>query len=277
MMNEPEVYEVFAVKYAYLERNRHHNFIIADPHDGSMPLDYYVWAIVNENRTIIVDTGFDYEEAEKRKRHVVRLPKEGLAMIGIDAAAVKDVIITHLHYDHAGTTGDFPNAQFHLQDLEMAYATGRYMRHAPFKFAYEVEHIVDFVRHLYAKRVVFHDGDSELAPGVSLHHIGGHTMGMQSVRVFTKRGWVVLASDASHFYENMEKTAPFPIVHNVGDMIEGFGKLRALADSPQHIIPGHDPLVMKRYPAPKPELEGIVVRLDVPPIETAIGSLDAEK
>jgi len=38
-----------------------------------------------------------------------------------------------------------------------------------------------------------------------------------------------------------------------------------LADSLQHIVPGHDPLVMKLYPAPSPELEGIAVRLDVPP------------
>jgi len=264
-MNEPEIYEVFAIKYAHHERSRHHNFITADPHDGVMPLDYFVWAIVNENRTIVVDTGFNYEEAQKRNRHAIRLPKEGLAMIGIDASTVKDVVITHLHYDHAGTTEDFPKARFHLQDLEMAYATGRYMRHSPFKTAYTMEHVIDFVRHLYVNRVVFHDGDSELAPGISLHHIGGHTMGLQAVRVLTKRGWVVLASDATHFYENIEKIAPFPIVHNVGDMIEGFGKLQALADSPQHIIPGHDPLVMEYYPAPKSDLEGSVIRLDVPP------------
>ncbi|MBF0279130.1 MAG: N-acyl homoserine lactonase family protein [SAR324 cluster bacterium] len=263
--NEPEIHQIFAVKYARHERERHYNFIAADPHDGIMPLDYFVWAIVNENRTIIVDTGFDHEEAKNRNRQLLRLPKEGLAMIGVDAAVVKDVIITHLHYDHAGTSSDFPNAKFHLQDLEMSYASGRSMRHAPLKSAYSVEHVVDFVRHLYAGRVIFHGGDSMLAPGISLHHIGGHTMGIQSVRVFTRRGWVVLASDAAHFYENMEKAAPFPIVYNVADMVEGFDRLRSLAESEDHIIPGHDPLVMERYPAPNPDLEGVVVRLDVPP------------
>jgi glyoxylase-like metal-dependent hydrolase (beta-lactamase superfamily II) len=87
-------------------------------------------------------------------------------------------------------------------------------------------------------------------------------MGLQAVRVATRRGWLVLASDASHFYANMEQTRPFPIVFSVADMVAGYERLRALAASPSHIIPGHDPLVMQRYPAPSKALEGIVVRLD---------------
>jgi len=111
--------------------------------------------------------------------------------------------------------------------------------------------------------VRFHDGDAELAPGISLHYIGGHTMGLQVVRVATRRGWLVLASDASHFYANMEQVRPFPIVYNVAEMVEGYERLRALADSPAHIIPGHDPLVLERYPAPPDSaLQGIVSRLD---------------
>jgi glyoxylase-like metal-dependent hydrolase (beta-lactamase superfamily II) len=87
-------------------------------------------------------------------------------------------------------------------------------------------------------------------------------MGLQVVRVATRRGWVVIASDASHFYANMEQVRPFPIVFNVADMVEGYARLRALADSPGHIIPGHDPLVLQRYPAPAESLRGIVARLD---------------
>jgi glyoxylase-like metal-dependent hydrolase (beta-lactamase superfamily II) len=85
------------------------------------------------------------------------------------------------------------------------------------------------------------------------------------VRVNTRRGWVVLASDASHFYANMEQVRPFPIVWSVAEMVEGYARLRALAASPAHIVPGHDPLVMARYPAPSKDLEGIVCRLDVMP------------
>jgi glyoxylase-like metal-dependent hydrolase (beta-lactamase superfamily II) len=92
--------------------------------------------------------------------------------------------------------------------------------------------------------------------------IGGHTMGLQAVRVATRRGWLVLASDASHFYANMEEARPFPIVWSVADMIDGYERMRSLAASRSHIIPGHDPLVMQRYPAPQPSLLGVIARLD---------------
>jgi glyoxylase-like metal-dependent hydrolase (beta-lactamase superfamily II) len=138
-------------------------------------------------------------------------------------------------------------------------------RPQPFAHAYVPDHVCALVRRVFDGRVVFHDGVSEIAPGVSLHHVGGHTLGMQCVRVRTGRGWVVLASDAAHFYENMERRAPFPIVHSVSDMIDGYGTMLGLADSGDHVIPGHDPSVMTRYPAPERALRGIVARLDVEP------------
>jgi glyoxylase-like metal-dependent hydrolase (beta-lactamase superfamily II) len=144
----------------------------------------------------------------------------------------------------------------------MQYATGRYMTVEGMRHAFEVDDVVGMVRRVYAGRVRFHDGDAELAPGVSVHHVGGHTMGLQIVRVATRRGWVVLASDASHFYANMEQARPYPIIYNLGDMVDGWRRARSLAESPDHVIPGHDPLVMQRYPAPSPGLQGIVARLD---------------
>ena len=146
----------------------------------------------------------------------------------------------------------------------MNFATGRYMRHGRFSHGYEVEDVVGMVRLVFGDRVRFHAGSAELAPGLSVHHIGGHTMGLQCVRVATARGWLVLASDCSHYYEHMETGRVFPTTFHVGDTVEGYDKLRALAELPEHIIPGHDPLVMKRYPAPSKALEGIAVRLDVP-------------
>ena len=265
-MSEPDLYEVYAIKYGTMQnRTRKDNFIMADDHDARMPIDYFVWALVSPERTIVVDTGFDQAEGEKRGREVFRLPREGLALLGIEAAKVQDVIVTHMHYDHAGTLDDFPAARFHINDLEMAFSTGRSMCQEFIRHSFTVDHVCAMIRRLYDGQVVFHRGDQEIAPGVSVHHIGGHTPGMQSVRVKTRRGWVVLASDACHFYENMEGARPFPVVYNVGDMMEGWDKLRNLADSPAHVVPGHDPLVLQRYPAPNPSLDGIVVRLDVPP------------
>ena len=172
-------------------------------------------------------------------------------MLGVEAQAVRDVVITHLHYDHVGNFELFPAATFHLQDEELAYATGRHMARPVFSGAFDVEDVVGMVRNVYRGRVRFHDGDAELFPGVSVHLIGGHTKGLQVVRIATRRGWLVLASDASHFYANMEQARPFPIVYSVADMVEGYDRLRQLAQSPAHIIPGHDPEVLRRYPAPR--------------------------
>ncbi|MBE0627480.1 MAG: N-acyl homoserine lactonase family protein [Burkholderiales bacterium] len=260
-----EEYEVYAIRYATLARRASDNFIGGDPHEEGSPLDYFVWLARSPSRTFVIDTGFEAEVAKRRGRKMLLAPDVGLKRLGVDAAGVRDVVITHLHYDHVGNFALFPGAQFHLQDKEMQYATGRHMAQGIFSHAYEVEEVVGMVREVYKGRVLFHDGDVQLAPGLSVHHIGGHTMGIQSVRVHTRIGWIVLASDAIHLYANMEEVRPFPIVHSVGDMVEGYRRLRELADDPRWVVPGHDPLVMQRYRPAGPGLEGIAVRLDAEP------------
>ncbi len=121
------------------------------------------------------------------------------------------------------------------------------------------------VRLVFEGRVAFHDGDAEIVPGVSVHRLGSHTTGLQVVRVRTACGWVVLASDASHYYEHMQTDRVFPLVFHLGDVIQGYRRMRELAASPAHLVPGHDPLVMQRYPA-EPGSEGLAVRLDLAPI-----------
>ena len=118
-------YEVFAVRYATREALRKNHFIGGDPHDGPMPMDYFVWVVRNAQHTFVVDTGFGAEVAAKRGRTLLRTPAEGLAAIGVDVNQVKDVIITHLHYDHVGTFDSFPIAQFHLQSRFIGSAVTR--------------------------------------------------------------------------------------------------------------------------------------------------------
>ncbi len=258
-------YELFAIRYAMRNAQRREHFIGGDPHDGPMPMDYFLWVAVSPERTFIIDCGFTAEVAAQRKRTFLRCPIDALKLLNVDADAVRDVILTHLHYDHVGNFHRFPKAQFHLQEPEIHYATGRYMKYPRLSHSFEVEDVCGIVRLNYARRVVFYNGCAELAPGISLHAAGGHSAGLQFVRVHTKRGWVVVASDVTHFYENLESGRPFVTAFHVGQMLEGFDALMAQAPTPHHIVPGHDPLVMKRYPAPSPELEGIAVRLDVMP------------
>lgn len=269
-MSEPGTYDLYAIRYATMsERTRADNFI--DPPaaggapDASMPIDYFIWVADGPSGTWVIDTGFGTEDAASRGRTLLRTAAEGLESVGVNAATAPDVILTHMHYDHAGGCDQFPDATFHLQAAEMQFVAGPHMCAASQSAAYTPDHVADMARRVFEGRVAFHDGDTEIAPGLSVHFIGGHTMGLQAVRVRTKRGWVVLASDASHFYENMTAAAPFPIVFDVDDMVRGWARLNELADSPDHIVPGHDPLVLSRYPMVSGAHRDIAVRLDAAP------------
>ncbi|MEW6122014.1 MAG: N-acyl homoserine lactonase family protein [Pseudomonadota bacterium] len=257
-----ETYEVYAIRYATREGRRAGSFLEEDSHDGPMGMDYFVWVVRNALRTIVVDTGFDETVGRRRGRTFLRCPAESMRLLGIAPEEVQDVVLTHLHNDHAGNLDKFPNALFHLQDSEMTFATGRYMRHSCCGRAYELDHVIETLKLNYAGRIEFHDGAEEIADGVTLHPAGGHTSGLQFVRVHTRAGWLVLASDASHFYENVQRNNPYRLVFHVGRALDGFRAMCRLADDERLIVPGHDPLVMTRFPAPRPELDGIVVRLD---------------
>lgn len=255
---------IYAVRYGHLDRASDQNFLGGDDHAHPMPLDYYVWVIRSAERTIVVDTGFDAAAAARRGRSLLRPVGAGLSALGVEPAAVRDVVITHMHYDHAGNVPLFPAARFHVQDAELAYCTGRAMTHGHLAAPFDAENVVDMIRRTFEGRVVFHSGEEELYPGITLHHLPGHTLGLQVVRVQTERGPVVLASDAIHFWANLQRATPYPVVADVVAYLEALRKLRTLAPSIDHIIPGHDPAVLARFPAEGHS--GDIVRLDLAPV-----------
>jgi glyoxylase-like metal-dependent hydrolase (beta-lactamase superfamily II) len=259
-MSEPR-YEIYAIRYGTnAHRRRTENFIWTAPddvHDAPMPMDFFVWAVVGPDRTVLVDTGSAPATMTPRGHTHLRAPVAGLRAIGIEPHAVTDVIATHLHWDHAGNLADVPDARLHVQQLELAHATGPAMARKFLRRPYDAEQVNEWLRALFGGRVAFHRGDEELAPGVSIHHVGGHTPGMQVVRVRTDRGHVVLASDAVHYYDNLREENPFPVLVSTIDYVEALTTVRALADSDDHIVPGHDPSVLSGYP-PHPRVEGVV-------------------
>ena len=260
-----ETYEILALKYAtHANRTRFDNFMSADDHSSPQPIDYFVWVIRNANRTILVDTGFDRAEAKLRGRKLDYAPQEVLKLIGVEAESVETVIVSHLHYDHAGTLDLYPAARFHIQEAEIAYATGPCMCEDAMRKPFTADHVCSLVKKVYSGRVQFHDGDGELAPGITVHKTAGHSKGLQCVRVATANGPVVLASDAAHLYENMDRRKPFSITIDVEETLRTYTRLEQLAGDRARVVPGHDPLVLKRYPAWKPEAQGVVHRLDIP-------------
>jgi glyoxylase-like metal-dependent hydrolase (beta-lactamase superfamily II) len=254
-------YAVYALKYAERDARSHEHFFGGDPHDVPMPMDYFIWVATSPERTIVIDTGFTPEVGARRGRRHLRAPAEALRAVGVDAAAVELVILSHFHYDHVGSVDQFPGAQFVVQDAEMAFWTGRVLSRPEFRKHVELADLQALVRLNYDGRMRFADGDDEVASGISVHCVGGHTGGLQVVRIQTNVGPVVLAADASHYYANIEQDRPFSVVTDLPGMYRAFDTLRSLAGGLERLIPGHDPLVLRRFPAAAPDLDGIAARI----------------
>jgi glyoxylase-like metal-dependent hydrolase (beta-lactamase superfamily II) len=241
-------YRIFAMRYAHRDLDSSEVFL-GDHERTPMGMDYFVWAVTDGTRTVVVDLGFTESVGTARGRTFLRHPAEGLAAVGIDPPTVEHVVVTHFHYDHTGHHALFPQARFYIQDREMAFYTGRFAPEPAFHRSIEPDDVAAFVRMNYEGRVHFVDGEHEVLPGVRLHHVGGHTAGMQIVSVQTERGRAVLTSDASHYYRNYLEGIPFQTLHDIPGCYRAFAQIRELADAPDLIVPGHDPLVLQRLTA----------------------------
>ena len=245
-----KTWEVYALKYA--ERNnrtRRDSFIFDDDHASPHPMDYFIWVLRSDDNVILVDTGYDRKEAVRRGRPILREPSEAWEALGFTTDDIDTVIITHLHYDHAGCLDRFPNAKFHIQTSEVEFSVGPCMCEHALQAPFSADHVCEMIRKVYSGKVVFHDGDGAVEPGVTVHCVGGHSRGLQVVRVKTSTGYLCLASDASHYYENFLLQKPFPIVVDLEPMLGGFKTIQTLASSPSLVIPGHDPIVTESFPA----------------------------
>lgn len=265
-IQQNDIYEVYAIRYGTNGRRRRGQNIILDPNpELPQPMDFFSWVLIGSGRTIVIDTGMSRAKAEHHGHTFLHEPADGLRALGVVPEEVTEIVLTHMHFDHIGNVDQFPKAHFLLQHAEMVYATGPDMARYFFRRPYAADEVTRLVEYLYQGRLTLHGPDLEVAPGVSVHLVGGHTAGQEVVRVRTQRGWVVLASDALHYYEEYERNVPFTAAYSVVDMLNAHDRIRALADSDDHVVPAHDPIVMDKYPAASPELEGFIVRLDVPP------------
>lgn len=240
-------WRVFAVQYASRTAVRSSHFHYADDRGGEPhPTAYYVWLAVSHTDTVLIDAGIAPSTASGMPGlEYFGSPLDIIGRLGIAPGDIDLCVLTHLHYDHTGIVADMPRARYVLQQRELEYWNGPWAERIGQEQWLHSRPDIDHVA--ASSRLDLVDGDSELLPGLSVHSVGGHTAGMQVVRLRTARGNVVLASDASHFYENIESDSPFAILHCLPDMFGAFDRIKELADGPEHIVPGHDPLVSARF------------------------------
>ena len=231
----------------------------ADP----TPVDftYSFWVLVRATGVVLIDTGFGEEVARRRGIDYRRRPVDALAAIGVSPADVSDVVLTHLHFDHAGGLRDLPGARIHVQRADVAFYTGPAMRFPLCAGAVEKDDLAALAAADDEGRLHLLDGDEVLFDGVAVHHVGGHTPGSQIVDVTVPRGRVVLASDVAHLYDNLERRVPFPVLHDLPSCCEAFETVDRLAAEGTVVVPGHDGRVMGRHQAVPGADPGELVRL----------------
>ncbi len=254
---------MYAVRYAHrADKTRDQHFVEADAGSPArMPMDYFCWFARNDQHTVVIDTGFKSTAPRGQVCEYLGSPVAALEALGVEAADVEHVVLSHLHWDHVGNVDAFSRARFVIQETEMAFWTGRWAGRGQFGKLCDPGDLSYLVRANLAGRVTWADGDAEVVPGISVHLVGGHTPGIQVTRVATPRGNVVLAADAAHYYDNIEHDRPFRTLYSLQGMYAAFDRIHALATDASCIVAGHDPAVLERYEPATPELSGRVMRI----------------
>lgn len=244
-------YQIYALKYA--ERDtKQCTFFFREPSTDTVTLHFYLWVILGGPHPVVFDTGFSAEDAQRREARNWVSPAEMVRRVGVNPTEVPVALISHLHWDHWDGYQFFPGATFWMQREELAFWTGFAGQHAHYRMFAEPGPLADLVRLNYGGRVRLVEGDTCVLPGITAHFVGGHTAGLQVVSVETAKGTVVLTSDASHFYRNIERRDPVQIITSLPQMLQGFDLIDRLAGSPARVVTGHDPDVARRFDEVEP-------------------------
>jgi glyoxylase-like metal-dependent hydrolase (beta-lactamase superfamily II) len=258
-------YEVMAVRFATRETSASEvfaNYFAYGAPDRPMTMDYFFWVVRGRGATIVVDTGFTRATAEARARHVTCPVPEALTRAGVRPEDVSTVVLTHGHYDHTGNVGLFPGAQVLMARDEYEFLCEPVARRELLGGSVQWEDVEHLRSRADRGGVTLMSQTTEVAPGVVVEQVGGHTPGQLVVTVRTASRTVVLASDALHYYEELTADRPFSWFTDLRQVYRTFDRLADLSRQPAvDLVAGHDPAVLSLFPPLVPDEPGLGVRV----------------
>src|SRR5215471_9374227 len=253
-------YEVYAVRYATIPDFAVSGLVAGADQARKLDIAMLVWLIRGSGRNILFDSGFYREQFFKQWKVADFVkPSDAVRRAGVAPEDITDVIITHMHWDHADGMDLFPNAKVWLQKDELEYYSGSAWQSRRTHGGIDPDDVLAAVKLNIQGKVGLVNGDAqEILPGITCYTGGKHTYASQFVAVNTAAGTLVLASDNMYLWENLDKHAPIAQTLDAASNLRAQDRMKELAGDAKRIIPGHDPAVMMRY---KKVADG-VVRID---------------
>jgi len=252
-------YEIYAIRYATLPGFPVSELVPDVDPARKMDIAMMIWLIRGNGRNILLDSGF-YHDRFFKDWHVNDFikPSDTLKPLGLKPEDITDVIISHMHWDHADGMDLFPNARIWIQKDELQYYAGEAWQSKDTHGGIDADDVLTLVKLNMQGRVGMVDGDAkEILPGITCYTGGRHTYASQYVGVSTAAGTVVLASDNMYLYENLEKHVSIAETLDAASNLRAQDRMKQIASSPGLIIPGHDPAVIAKFPNVAPGIAKI--------------------
>ena len=238
-------YEVFAVRYATLKDFPVSGLVRGADPARRMDVAAMFWVIKGSGRVILFDAGF-YREQFMKQWHPAdyEKPSSAVARLGLKPEDITDVVLSHIHWDHADGLDLFPKAKIWIQKEELEYYAGEaWQGHT--RTAADPEVLLGLVKLNTLGRVSLVHGDAQqIFPGITAYTGGKHTWQSQYLGVATAGGVVVLASDNAYLYENFDKRLAIAQTLDVESNLRAQDRMKELG---KIIVPGHDPLVLTKF------------------------------
>ncbi len=243
-------YRVYALKYLDASPGTADNIAIGGDRSDSVMNCFMIWLLKGDDgRNIVVDAGYIDTAAIPNPKYI--RPDSLLKRMNLDAAEIADLILTHPHWDHIGGISLFPNATIWMQKADFEYYVSGKWQEDGYSRGFSPEYIQDILKVRSEGRLKLVEGDSiEIMPGIRAFTGSKHSF--ENMYLLINENFpderIILASDASWFYYNLEHLLSVPLVIDPESYVTTLKRMKTLVSDPDFIIPGHDDLVFSKFP-----------------------------